>query len=90
MGTVGCLLKDGCPISAGSSTRCVVWPTAVSYSIPRLSLGCTSAAPLGHERIRREREVLAVIAEGRSNRPIATELVLTERAVEKYLTSTFD
>jgi DNA-binding NarL/FixJ family response regulator len=37
----------------------------------------------------REREVLALMAEGRSNRAIAAELVVTERAVEKHVTSIF-
>jgi DNA-binding NarL/FixJ family response regulator len=33
----------------------------------------------------REKEVLALMAEGRSNHAIATELVVTERAVEKHV-----
>jgi DNA-binding NarL/FixJ family response regulator len=37
----------------------------------------------------REREVLALMAEGRSNGAIASELVVTERAVEKHVTSIF-
>ena len=37
----------------------------------------------------REREVLQLLAEGRSNHAIATELVVTERAVEKHVTSIF-
>ena len=37
----------------------------------------------------REREVLALMAEGRSNGAIATELVVTERAVEKHVTGIF-
>jgi DNA-binding NarL/FixJ family response regulator len=37
----------------------------------------------------REREVLSLMAEGRSNHAIATELVVTERAVEKHVTSIF-
>jgi DNA-binding NarL/FixJ family response regulator len=37
----------------------------------------------------REREVLALMAEGRSNRAVAVELVITERAVEKHVTSIF-
>ena len=38
----------------------------------------------------REREVLALMAEGRSNQAIARRLVVTERAVEKHVTSIFD
>lgn len=37
----------------------------------------------------REARVLALMAEGRSNRAIATELVITDRAVEKHVTSIF-
>src|SRR5947209_3228343 len=37
----------------------------------------------------REREVLSLMAEGRSNHAIAEELVVTERAVEKHVTSIF-
>jgi DNA-binding NarL/FixJ family response regulator len=38
---------------------------------------------------RREREVLELMAEGRSNHAIAEQLVVTERAVEKHVTSIF-
>jgi DNA-binding NarL/FixJ family response regulator len=37
----------------------------------------------------REREVLGLMAEGRSNQAIAEQLVVTERAVEKHVTSIF-
>ena len=37
----------------------------------------------------REREVLGLMAEGRSNAAIADELVVTERAVEKHVTGIF-
>jgi len=37
----------------------------------------------------REREVLALMAEGRSNAAIAAEMVVTERAVEKHVTGIF-
>ncbi len=38
----------------------------------------------------RDREVLALMAEGRSNQAIARRLVVTERAIEKHVTSIFD
>jgi DNA-binding NarL/FixJ family response regulator len=38
----------------------------------------------------RDREVLELMAEGRSNRAIARRLVVTERAVEKHVTNIFD
>ena len=37
----------------------------------------------------REREVLELMAEGRSNQAIADRLVITLRAVEKHVTSIF-
>ena len=47
-----------------------------------------SGDPL-HELTPREREVLGLMAEGRSNQAIAEALVITERAVEKHVTSIF-
>jgi DNA-binding NarL/FixJ family response regulator len=41
------------------------------------------------ELTEREREVLALMAEGRSNHAIATRLLITERVVEKHVTSIF-
>jgi DNA-binding NarL/FixJ family response regulator len=38
----------------------------------------------------REREVLALMAEGRSNQAIAERLFITERTVEKHVTGIFD
>jgi DNA-binding NarL/FixJ family response regulator len=45
-------------------------------------------SPLG-ELTERERQVLAEIAEGKSNAAIAESLVLTKRAVEKHINSIF-
>ena len=61
----------------------VLDPEVVSQMLSHRSSG-----PLG-ELTQREREVLALMAEGRSNRSIAGELVVTERAVEKHVTSIF-
>jgi DNA-binding NarL/FixJ family response regulator len=47
------------------------------------------AGPLD-DLTRRERQVLALIAEGRSNSGIASELVVTVAAVERHVTSIFD
>jgi DNA-binding NarL/FixJ family response regulator len=58
-------------------------PEVVSQMLARRSTG-----PLD-QLTAREREVLALMAEGRSNHSIATELVVTERAVEKHVTSIF-
>jgi DNA-binding NarL/FixJ family response regulator len=47
-----------------------------------------SSGPL-EELTAREREVLGLMAEGRSNQAIAASLVISERAVEKHVTSIF-
>jgi DNA-binding NarL/FixJ family response regulator len=47
-----------------------------------------SSDPLGR-LTPRETEVLSLMAEGRSNHAIAEQLVITERAVEKHITSIF-
>jgi DNA-binding NarL/FixJ family response regulator len=51
-------------------------------------LGRRGQNPLDH-LTRREREVLGLMAEGRSNNSIARELIVTERAIEKHVTSIF-
>ncbi|MBV9416753.1 MAG: response regulator transcription factor [Solirubrobacterales bacterium] len=58
-------------------------PEVVSQMLSRRSAG-----PLDQLTVR-EREVLVLMAEGRSNHSIATELVVTERAVEKHVTGIF-
>jgi DNA-binding NarL/FixJ family response regulator len=62
----------------------VIDPTIVSQLLGRRR----SDDPL--ERLTpREREVLELMAEGRSNQGIAERLVVTERAVQKHITSIF-
>jgi DNA-binding NarL/FixJ family response regulator len=56
--------------------------------VARLLGRSRKADPLG-DLSPREREVLGLMAEGRSNHAIANELVVTERAVEKHVTSIF-
>ncbi|MBA2616311.1 MAG: response regulator transcription factor [Actinobacteria bacterium] len=57
-------------------------PTVVSQLVGRRSDPVSQLTP-------REREVLELMAEGRSNSGIAERLVITERAVEKHVTSIF-
>jgi DNA-binding NarL/FixJ family response regulator len=65
---------------------------AARRSIPRSSGACSGRRrredPL-EALTPREREVLGLMAEGRSNRGIAEQLVVSERAVEKHVTSIF-
>ena len=48
-----------------------------------------SSGPLDH-LTKRQREVLSLIAEGRSNAGVAEELVIMVAAVERHMTSIFD
>jgi DNA-binding NarL/FixJ family response regulator len=68
-------------VAAGGSA---LDPEVVSHMLQRKR----SDDPLA-EITPREREVLELMAEGRSNRAIAEQLVVTERAVEKHVTSIF-
>ena len=58
-------------------------PEVVSQMLARRSAGRLD------QLTAREREVLALMAEGRSNHAIASELVVTDRAVEKHVTGIF-
>jgi len=62
----------------------VVDPTIVARLVARKRL----AGPLD-ELTTREREVLALVAEGRSNRAIATRLFVTERTIEAHVKQIF-
>jgi DNA-binding NarL/FixJ family response regulator len=89
---VGYLLKDR-----------VLDPKRFADAVHRVADGGSALDPevvsqmLGRRRIQdplseltsRERDVLALMAEGRSNRAIADTLVISERAVEKHVTSIF-
>jgi DNA-binding NarL/FixJ family response regulator len=63
--------------------------SALDPEVVSQMLGRGRAAGRLDELTRREREVLALMAEGRSNHAIAAELVITDRAVEKHVTSIF-
>jgi DNA-binding NarL/FixJ family response regulator len=60
-------------------------PDVVALMVGRRRAGDT---PLD-ELTPREREVMALMAEGRSNQGIADELVVTVAAVERHVTSIF-
>ena len=65
---------------------------AARRSTPRSSRACSAAVAARTRSTAltpREREVLGLMAEGRSNHGIAEALVVTERAVEKHVTTIF-
>jgi DNA-binding NarL/FixJ family response regulator len=87
---VGYLLKDRVADVEGFADavrRVAEGGSALDPEIVQLMLG-RRREPL-EELTAREREVLALMAEGRSNQAIAEDLVITERAVEKHVTSIF-
>jgi len=88
---VGYLLKDRVSDIDGFADavrRVAQGGSALDPEIVQLMLGRRRDQPLS-ELTPREREVLGLMAEGRSNHAIAEELVVTERAVEKHVTSIF-
>ena len=89
---VGYMLKDrvGDPDELAEAVRrvghggSVIDPTIVSQLLGRRR----GEDPLAH-LTPREREVLELMAQGRSNQGIAERLFVTERAVQKHITSIF-
>ena len=89
---VGYLLKDR--ISDGDRfaeavRRVAEGGSALDPEVVSQMLGRRRAEDPLVELTPREREVLALMAEGRSNQAIADALVISERAVEKHVTSIF-
>jgi DNA-binding CsgD family transcriptional regulator len=86
---VGYLLTQRSPTSTPSWTRSGASPPAAPCSTPKSSRSLLDRRrhdPLV-ELTTREREVLALLADGRSNRGIAEALYISEHAVEKPVTS---
>jgi DNA-binding NarL/FixJ family response regulator len=89
---VGYLLKDrvaDVERFIDSVRRVAAGGSALDPEVVSQMLGRRRAAGPLNELTPREREVLALMAEGRSNHAIAAELVITERAVEKHVTGIF-
>ncbi len=91
-GGVGYLLKDrvaDIERFADSVRRVGGGGSALDPEVVARLLGRTRRDDPLQEITPREREVLELMAEGRSNAAIAGTLVVTERAVEKHVTSIF-
>ena len=97
-GASGFMLKDAPPeeitaavriVATGEALLAPAITRAVIEEFVRQRPAAAPAAPPVAELTPREREVLGLMAEGRSNSGIAEQLVVTERAVEKHVTSIF-
>jgi DNA-binding NarL/FixJ family response regulator len=89
---IGYLLKDRVADVDGfvdSVRRVGNGGSALDPEVVSRLLGRTTRIDPLAELTDREREVLELMAEGRSNKAIAGELVITPRAVEKHVTSIF-
>jgi DNA-binding NarL/FixJ family response regulator len=89
---VGYLLKDrvsDVKEFAGAVKRVAEGGSALDPEVVSLLVGRRRGEDPLSQLTPREREVLELIAEGRSNQGIADKLVVTERAVEKHVTSIF-
>ena len=91
-GAIGYLLKDRVSdvaefVDGAPPGRSPAAPCSTPRSSPR---SCRGASEEPVDRLSaREREVLALMAEGRSNAAIAAELFVTEKAVAKHINSIF-
>jgi DNA-binding NarL/FixJ family response regulator len=63
--------------------------TAIDPEVVSQLLACTRRQEPLADPSAREREVLGLMTEGRSNAAIADALVITQRAVEKHVTNIF-
>jgi len=89
---VGYLLKDRVSDVAtltDALTRVAAGGSALDPEVVSQILGRRRKDDPIDELSTREREVLGLMAEGRSNSRIASEIVVTERTVEKHVTSIF-
>jgi DNA-binding NarL/FixJ family response regulator len=89
---LGYLLKDrvsDVEDFAAAVERVGAGGSALDPEVVSLLMGRSRANDPLEELTPREREVLGLMAEGRSNGAIAEQLVVTERAVEKHVTSIF-
>ena len=90
-GAAGYLLKNAEPaelaraIRAAHDGEAIIDPTVAAHLVSAISEGPTGGVG-GHESLtRREREVLALIARGRSNKRIALELGIAEKTVKTHV-----
>ena len=90
-GAAGYLLKNVEPselaraIHAAHRGEAIIDPTAAARLVRAFADGAGSRAPEPERLTRREREVLELIAGGRSNKRIALELGISEKTVKAHV-----
>jgi two-component system, NarL family, response regulator DevR len=91
-GAAGYLLKNVCPdaliqgIRQVAAGQTVLDPSVVGDVLQRLRDGTsTPAEPVMGAFTRQEEKILALVAEGHSNKEISVELGLTEKTIRNYL-----
>jgi DNA-binding NarL/FixJ family response regulator len=90
---VGYLLKDrvgDLKLFVDSVRRVAAGGSALDPQVIQRMVGRRRASSPLDELTPRERDVMALMAEGRSNAGIASELTVTVAAVERHVTSIFD
>jgi DNA-binding NarL/FixJ family response regulator len=90
---VGYLLKErvgDLALFADSVRRVANGGSALDPEVVQRMVGRRRTTSAVEELTPREREVIALMAEGRSNGGIAAELVVTVAAVERHITNIFD
>ena len=92
-GADGCLLKDTSETDMAAALRTSVTGTAldprIAFQLARDLTSATAPAQVPH-LTGREREVLRLLAEGRSNRAIARQLGLSEATVKGHVSRLLD
>jgi DNA-binding NarL/FixJ family response regulator len=90
-GAAGYLLKNAEPTELARAVRAayagetIIDPTVAARLVSALTRGATAARGDADRLTRREREVLTLIAQGRSNKRIALELGISEKTVKTHV-----
>ena len=91
-GAVGYLLKDATPEELGQAIDVAISGDGRVVSpnlIWTLFEDVMESGVVDHKLTRRERDILALLSEGRSNRSIAQHLYLSEKTVKAHLAAIF-
>jgi len=88
-GAVGYVLKDSEPDTLADAIRRTMQGEGVLAPTVTRTLLTYSRRPTDQRLTPREREILALVAAGKSNRMVAAELHIEEATVKAHLTRTF-